>query len=92
MNVRLDYRSGQTYSEFFSNFKVKVNLSSSGKRVHVSFRNNETGQVVPYASFSLPHKRARQLAYALLTASVGDSEPIEFVVEEEGTSARANAA
>jgi len=81
MNVRLDYRdSGNSYSEHFSNFKAKVSITESGKRVNISFREKEGG--TPYASFSLPAKKARQLAHAMLTASAGDAEPIQFAVEE----------
>ncbi len=91
MNVHLTYQSGQSYSEHFSKFEVKVSENSS-KRVKVSFREKEppatyrTGQVLAtskgYAAFSLPIDKARQLAHAILTASEGDVEPIEFSVEE----------
>lgn len=82
MNVRLDYRSsGHSYSEQFSTFKAKVSSTESGKRVNISFREKEGGGT-PYASFSLPAKKARQLAHAMLAASGGDAEPIQFIVEE----------
>lgn len=88
MNVRLDYRdSGNTYSEHFSDFKAKVSISESGKRVNISFREKRGG--TPYASLSLPYEKAQQLAYALLTASAGDAEPIEFSVEEARSKATA---
>ncbi len=90
MNVRLDYRgSGNSYSEHFFKFKVKISNTESGKRVNISFREKqdegtprerENGK--PYASFSLPYKKARQLAHAMLTASAGDAEPIEFSIDE----------
>lgn len=80
MNVNLTYRSGVEYHEFFSNYKVKVSMSGGGKRVHISIREKENGK--PYASLTLPYKKARQLAHALMTASMGDVEPIEFSVDE----------
>jgi hypothetical protein len=80
MNVNLTYRSGVEYSESFSNYKVKVSLSGGGKRVHISFREKENGK--PYASFTLPYKKARQLAHAMLAESFGDAEPIEFSIDE----------
>jgi hypothetical protein len=80
MHVNLTYRSGVEYSESFSNYKVKVSVSGGGKRVHVSIREKENGK--PYASFTLPYKKARQLAHAILTISMGDVDPIEFAVDE----------
>lgn len=89
MNVRLDYSgSGNSYSEHFSKFKVKISNTESGKRVNISFREKQEGSprekenARPYASFSLPYKKARQLAHAMLTASAGDAEPIEFSIDE----------
>lgn len=82
MNVRLNYRNGgNSYSEYFSTFKTKVSSTESGKRVNVSFREKD-GDGTPYASFSLPAKKARQMAHAMLAASGGDAEPIQFTVEE----------
>lgn len=80
MNVNLTYRSGIQYFEPFSRYKVKVSVSGGGKRIHISFREKEDGK--PYASFTLPYKKARQLAHAMLAASFGDAEPIEFSVDE----------
>lgn len=79
MNVHLTYQSGQSYSQYLSNFEVKVSRSTA-RRVKVSFREKENGQ--GYASFSLPFDKAQQLAHAILTASAGDVKPIEFTVEE----------
>ncbi len=81
MNVHLTYHSGQSYSEHLSNFEVKVS-EISAKRVKVSFREKEPPTSKGYAAFSLPIDKARQLAHAILTASEGDVEPIEFSVEE----------
>ena len=83
MNVRLNYRgSGQTYTERFSKFKAKVSLSESG-RVNVSFREKAEKEFgAPYAAFSLPHKKARQLADAINAVSWGDAEPVEFSIDE----------
>ena len=80
MNVNLTYRSGVEYREFFSNYKVKVSTSGGGKRVHISIREKENGK--PYASLTLPYKKARQLAHALLATSMGEIDPIEFSVDE----------
>jgi hypothetical protein len=81
MNVNLTYRdSGNKYTEYFTNYKVKVSLSGGGKRVHISFREKENGK--PYASMTLPYKKARQLAHAILTTSMGDIDPIEFSIDE----------
>ncbi len=85
MNLRLNYRgTGQAYSEHFSNFKVKVSLAKSG-RVNISFREKtetESKSVPPYASFSLPPQKARQLGAAVDAVSLGDAEPVEFSIEE----------
>ncbi len=78
MNVHLTYQSGQSYSEYFSNFDVKV--ARVNKRVKISFREKGAGH--GYASLSLHSDRAEQLAHAILTASTGDVKPIEFAVEE----------
>ncbi len=79
MNVHLIYQSGQSYSERLTNFDVKISRHNV-KRVHVSFREKQTGK--GYASFSLPFEKAQQLAHAILMASAGDVKPIEFTVEE----------
>jgi hypothetical protein len=81
MNFDLTYRSGQQYSETLPDFTVKVTRSTHGtERLRISFRHKDSHG---YAAFSLPRKKARQLAYALLTASAAeDVQPIEFVVEE----------
>lgn len=90
MNLHLTYTSGQSYSEYFSNFRVTVSRKNV-KRVHVSFREKEnendpqslTLKPKTYASFSLPIDKAQQLAYAILTATAaGDTSPIEFAVNE----------
>lgn len=81
MNVRLTYSSGTEFSQHFSNFKARVTLAGGGKRVHVTFRMKE-GDGRGNASFTLPYKKARQLAHAILAASHGDADPIEFSVED----------
>jgi hypothetical protein len=79
MNVRLDYESGQTYTQYFSNFHIKVS-GGGEKRVKISFREN--GDSRAYASLSLPKEKAAQLSHAILAASVGVDQPIEFSFEE----------
>lgn len=81
MNFDLTYQSGTQYSEILSNFTVKVTRSTHGtERVRVTFKEKEGRG---YAAFSLPRKKARQFAYALLTASTAEGvQPIEFMVEE----------
>jgi len=80
MNFRLDYHSGQSYGERFED--VTIQVSGGGKkRVRLSFRekgNNARG----YASFALPPEKMKQIAYALLAASDGVDQPIEFSFEE----------
>ena len=80
MNVHLTYHSGQTYSEHFSDFGVTVSGGGT-KRIKFSFRQKESGGR-GYAAFSLPVEKAQQLAHAILTASAGVMQPIEFTVEE----------
>jgi hypothetical protein len=81
MHMHLSYPSGQSFSTTFSNFTVKVTITKgASKRVHVSFRDKDNGKI--YAAFSLPYKKARQLAHAMLTTSMGDVNPVEFFVEE----------
>ena len=87
MNVRLTYKdSGQQYSEYFSNFDVKVSRGSNG-RVKVSFKQKD-GNGQGYAAFSLPRDKSRQLAHGILvqTSSEG-AEPVQFSVEEPPTKA-----
>jgi hypothetical protein len=79
MNVHLDYNSGQSYSEHFGNFGIKVSGGNT-KRIKISFREKGNGRA--YASFSLPKEKAAQLAHAILAASVGIDQPIEFSFEE----------
>ena len=81
MNVRLTYDSGTEYSQYFPNFKARVTLTGGGKRVHVIFRMKD-GEGKGNASFTLPYKKARQLAHAMLAASLGDVDPIEFLIED----------
>ena len=88
MNVRLNYFSGQSYSQMFATFCIKVSGAYS-KRIKVSFRE-KAGDSRSYASFSLPPDSARQLAYALLLAtSSNDVNPVEFTVEESLSKAAA---
>jgi len=87
MNVRLTYDSGTEYSQYFPNYKIRVTITGGGKRVHVSFRIKGEGKAG--ASFTLPYKKARQLAHAMQTASMGDAEPIEFSVDEVAKTAAA---
>jgi len=80
MNAKLDYSSGQSYSQSFSNLKVKVTRTSSGKRVSFSFKANGDSS---YASYSLPLDKSRLLAHAILTACEGELlQPVEFQVDE----------
>ncbi len=66
----------------FSKYKAKVSLNESG-RVHISFREKAEREFgTQYLAFSLPHKKARQLADAINAVSWGDAEPIEFAIEE----------
>ncbi len=81
MNVHLTYHSGQSYSEYFSDFGVKVSAHGN-KRIKVAIRQKEP-DTKGYASLSLPVEKAQQLAYAILAASPGNAEPIEFSVEEQ---------
>ncbi len=89
MNVHLDYHSGQSYSEFFTNFAIKISGGGT-KRVKVSFREKDNSRA--YASFSLPKEKAAQLAHAILAASVGVDQPIEFSFEEPRPKAETAAA
>ena len=67
MNVHLDYDSGQSYSQPFNNFQMKVSGGGT-KRVKISFR--EKGDSRAYASFSLPCLyRQRQTLRSVLTES-----------------------
>jgi len=92
MNAQLTYWSGQSYSQRFVKVRVKVARSSSGKRVHFSFRENESGSK-SYASFSLPIDKSAQLAHAILTVCAGDLlQPVEFEVDESGAVSRTAAA
>jgi hypothetical protein len=79
MHVNLDYDSGQSYSQHFANFQIKISGGGT-KRVKVAFR--EHGNSRAYASFSLPKEKAAQIAHAILAASVGIDQPIEFSFEE----------
>ena len=81
MNVHLKYVTGQSYSVDFSNFKAKVSLNEEN-RVDISFNDQEYDLRRGYAAFSLPISKAQQLAHAILAASAGDIEPIEFVVDD----------
>jgi hypothetical protein len=80
MNVLLDYDSGQSYSQFFTNFKITVS-GGGAKRVKVAFRE-KGDRSRAYASFSLPKEKAAQIAHAILAASVGIDQPIECSFEE----------
>ncbi len=90
MNVHLDYHSGQSCSEFFNNFTIKVSGGGS-KRVRVSFRD-KADRSRAYASFSLPREKAAQLAHAILASSAGIDQPIEFSMEEPKPKAETAAA
>ena len=87
MNVRLTYSdSGTQYSQYFSNFDIKVSRSSNG-RIKVSIKQKD-GKGQGYASFSLPRDKARQLAHAILVQTSGEgAEPVQFSVEEPPTKA-----
>jgi len=79
MNINLDYESGQSFSQYFADFKIKVS-GGGAKRVKVSFR--ESGNSRAYASFSIPKEKAEQLAHAILATSAGIEQPIEFSFQE----------
>jgi hypothetical protein len=82
MNFRLTYRGGSpNYSEFFNNFDVKISRSTND-RIKVSFQQKD-GEGKGYGSFSLPRRKARQLAFAILTAATADGvESIQFSVAD----------
>lgn len=81
MRVRLQYQSGQEYSERF--FGVEAKVSRDAKTVRFSFRETTDGNK-GYASFALPYRKAKLLAHAILMASVEDGiEPTRFKFEEE---------
>jgi hypothetical protein len=90
MNVHLDYSSGQSYSEYFTNFTIKVS-GGGNKRIKVSFRD-KADRSCAYTSFSLPKEKAAQLAHAILAASVGIDQPIEFSCEEPKSKVEAQSA
>jgi hypothetical protein len=79
MHAHLDYESGQSFSQSFLNFKIKISGGGT-KRVHISFR--EKGDSKAYLSFTLPKEKTEQIAHAILAASVGVDQPIEFSFEE----------
>ena len=79
MNVNLDYDSGQSYSQFFSNYKISISGGGT-KRIRIAF--NERGDSRARFSFSLPKEKAAQIAYAMLAASVGIDQAMECSFEE----------
>ena len=79
MNVNLDYDSGQSYSQFFSNYKITVSGGGT-KRIRIAFK--ESGGSRAYLSFSLPKEKAAQVAHAMLAASVGIDQSMECSFEE----------
>ena len=79
LNVNLNYESGQSYSQFFSNYKITVSGGGS-KRIRVAFKEN--GDNRAYLSFSLPKEKAAQVAHAILAASVGIDQSMECSFEE----------
>ena len=80
MHVHLDYASGQSFSEDFNNFTIKVS-GGGEKRVRLSFREKGSHSRA-YLSFSLPKEKLTQIAHAALAASAGIDQPIEFSFEE----------
>ena len=40
MNVKLDYHSGQSYSEFFSNYKISVSVGSTQRNASALHSRN----------------------------------------------------
>jgi hypothetical protein len=88
MNVNLTYQGGISYSQYFDDFTIKVS-GGGKKRVKVAFKEN--GNSNAYSSFSLPREKAVQLAHAILTASAGVEQPIEFVFQERLSSSAAAA-
>ena len=79
MNVKLDYHSGQSYSEFFSNYKISVSGGST-KRIRIAFK--ELGDSRAYLSFSLPKEKVNQIAHAMLAAAAGIDQTMECSFEE----------
>jgi hypothetical protein len=86
MNVRLTYQSGQQYTERLSNFEVKVSRRTLRVKVSFSERGQKAGSW-GYSSWSLPVDKAQLLAHALLTACAGETEPIQFKVEDDSAKA-----
>jgi hypothetical protein len=54
MNVNLDYASGQSYSQYFDNFGIKVS-GGGERRIKVAFREKTTAG--PALRFSCQKKR-----------------------------------
>lgn len=80
MQARLKYIvTEQTYEVPFYKYGVTVTRSMSDKSVSVKFKANENEG---FADFSLPVERAKQFAYAILSAASGPGEPIVFGVDE----------
>lgn len=78
MNVNLNYDSGQSYSQFFSSYKITVSGGGS-KRIRIAFKESGNSR---YLSFSLPKEKAAQVAHAMLAASVGIDQSMECSFEE----------
>ena len=79
MNVNLDYESGQSYSQFFSKYKITVSGGGS-KRIRLAFK--EQGDSRARLSLSLPREKAAQVAHAMLAAASGIDQSMECSFEE----------
>jgi acetylornithine/succinyldiaminopimelate/putrescine aminotransferase len=79
MNVNLDYESGQSYSQFFSNYKMIVSGGGS-KRIRLAFKEQRDSRA--RLSLSLPKEKVAQLAHAMLAAAAGIDQTMECSFEE----------
>jgi hypothetical protein len=79
MNVNLDYDSGQSYSQFFTNYKITISGGGT-KRIRVAI--TEKGNSRARLSFSLPKEKSAQVAHAMLAAWAGIDQVMECSFEE----------
>jgi hypothetical protein len=80
MQVRMKYIvTEQTYEGPFYKYFVSVTRSMSDKSVTVKFKAKENEA---FADFALPVERAKQFAYAILSAASGVGEPIVLGIDE----------
>ncbi len=78
MNVNLNYESGQSYSQFFSKYKITVSGGGT-KRIRLAFKEQGSSA---YLSLSLPKEKAAQVAHAILAAAAGIDQSMECSFEE----------